>query len=73
MALDRVVADTGGDPLLAAQVYAAARLAIDCDTPAERAYLSMLAARLGLAEEVVAELERRAAELRGTAGPTGSA
>lgn len=73
MALDRVVADAGGDPLLAAQVYAAARLAIDCDTPAERGYLSMLAARLGLAEEVVAELERGAAELRGPAGPTGSA
>lgn len=73
LALDRVVAGAGGDPLLAAQVYAAARLAIDCDTPAERAYLSMLAARLGLAGDVVAELERRAAELRGPAGPAGSA
>lgn len=47
------------DPVLAAEVYAASLLAIDPDTPAEKAYLAMLAARLNLDPGVIRELESR--------------
>jgi uncharacterized membrane protein YebE (DUF533 family) len=47
-------------PEMAAEIYAAALLAIEVDTPAERAWLAMLAARLGLPEPLVAHLEARA-------------
>ena len=45
---------------IAAEIYAAALLGIEVDTPAERAWLAMLAARLGLPEPLVAHLEARA-------------
>jgi uncharacterized membrane protein YebE (DUF533 family) len=52
-------------PAVALEIYAASRLAIDADTPAERAYLELLAARLGLpaglAEAVHAQLGGEAA------------
>ncbi len=64
--LDKVVASARG-PESAAEIYAASRLAIDPDHPAERAYLQMLAARLdldaGLVEEI--ELAVRDAEMAG--------
>ncbi len=44
------------DRQAAAQVYAASLLAISVDTPAERAYLRDLAAKLGLDDQVVASL-----------------
>jgi uncharacterized membrane protein YebE (DUF533 family) len=44
-------------PDLARQVYAASRMAIDVDSPAERNYLARLAGRLGLTEDQVAALE----------------
>ncbi len=44
------------DPQSAAQVYAATLLAISVDTPAERAYLRDLSAKLGLDDQVVASL-----------------
>lgn len=47
-------------PEMAAEIYAAALLAIEVDTPAERAWLAMLAARLDLAPPLVAQLEARA-------------
>lgn len=47
-------------PEMAAEIYAAALLAIEIDTPAERAWLAMLAARLDLAPPLVAQLEARA-------------
>ena len=47
-------------PAVAAEIYAAALLAIELDTPAERAWLSMLASRLGLDGSLVAQLEGRA-------------
>jgi uncharacterized membrane protein YebE (DUF533 family) len=47
-------------PAQAAEVYAASLLAIDVDTPAERAYLSLLAGRLALDDELVASLHREA-------------
>jgi uncharacterized membrane protein YebE (DUF533 family) len=40
-------------------VYSASLLAVTVDTPAERAYLSLLAARLGLDEAAVADCVRR--------------
>jgi uncharacterized membrane protein YebE (DUF533 family) len=47
-------------PEVAAEVYAASLLAIDPDHPAEKAYLQMLAARLGLDDALVAEIHRTA-------------
>jgi len=47
-------------PEMAAEIYAAALLAIEIDTPAERAWLAMLAARLDLPVPLVAQLEARA-------------
>ena len=43
-------------PEIAAEIYTASLLAIDVDTPAERAYLGLLAARLGLPEGLVASI-----------------
>jgi uncharacterized membrane protein YebE (DUF533 family) len=44
---------------LAAEVYAASLIAINPDTPAEKAYLAMLAARLNLDPGLVREIELR--------------
>ncbi|MES0884685.1 tellurite resistance TerB family protein [Roseibium sp. SCP14] len=64
--LDKVVA-FATCPETAAEIYAASRLAIDPDHPAEKAYLQMLAARLeldpGLVDEI--ELAVREAEMAG--------
>lgn len=46
-------------PECAAELYTASLLAIDVDHPAENAYLKMLAARLKLPPELVAELHRQ--------------
>jgi uncharacterized membrane protein YebE (DUF533 family) len=59
--IDAVVA-AARDPAVAAEVYAASRLVIAEASPAERAYLSLLAARLGLEPALAAELDRTAAE-----------
>lgn len=45
-----------------AELYLAARLAIDPDEPAERAYLDALASRLGLPPDLRARLDRAPAE-----------
>ena len=47
-------------PEVATEVYAASLLAIDPDHPAEKAYLQMLAARLGLDEALVKEIHKTA-------------
>ena len=62
MSIDDLVmaADT---PEAAIEVYTASVLAIDSDHPAERAYLDMLAARLGLPIELTAEIRRTAEEV----------
>jgi uncharacterized membrane protein YebE (DUF533 family) len=57
--LDGIV-KAAGRPEVATEVYAASLLAIDPDHPAEKAYLQMLAARLGLAEDLVQEIHRTA-------------
>ncbi|WP_428651587.1 tellurite resistance TerB family protein [Roseibium sp.] len=64
--LDKVVA-SATSPETAAEIYAASRLAIDPDHPAEKAYLQMLAARLGLDAGLVEEIELavREAEMAG--------
>jgi uncharacterized membrane protein YebE (DUF533 family) len=62
--LDGLVARAGRDPVVAGQIYAASLCAIDVDTPAERGYLEMLSARLGLDETMTADIARRVADLR---------
>lgn len=57
--LDGIVREAR-QPEVATEVYAASLLAIDPDHPAERAYLQMLAARLGLDEGLVKEIHRTA-------------
>jgi uncharacterized membrane protein YebE (DUF533 family) len=47
-------------PEHAAEIYAASLVAIEADTPAEKAYLQMLAARLELAPDLVAEIHAAA-------------
>lgn len=47
-------------PEVATEVYAASLLAIDPDHPAEKAYLQMLAARLGLADDLVQQIHSTA-------------
>jgi len=54
------VAAAATSPERAAELYAAALLAIDVDTPAERGWLGMLAARLGLPDELIAALHAEA-------------
>ena len=56
--LDGLLAAVDG-PSMAAQVYAASLLAIEVDTPAERMYLQLLAARLGLDAATVASLHEQ--------------
>jgi uncharacterized membrane protein YebE (DUF533 family) len=64
--LDKVVA-SASCPETAAEIYAASRIAISPDHPAEKAYLQMLAARLGLEAGLVDEIELavREAEMAG--------
>ena len=57
--LDGLVRSASG-PEVGAEIYAASLLAIDPDHPAEKAYLQMLAARLGLAGGLVEEIHRKA-------------
>ncbi len=47
-------------PEHAAEIYAASLVAIEADTPAEKAYLAMLAARLELPDDLVAEIHAAA-------------
>ena len=46
-----------------AEIYAASLLVVDEDAPAEKGYLAMLAARLGLEPALVAHLHAKAAQL----------
>ncbi|MEE4238280.1 MAG: tellurite resistance TerB family protein [Anderseniella sp.] len=55
--IDAIVS-LAGNTEEAVEIYAASCLAIDPDDPAEQAYLSMLAARLKLAPELKAGIER---------------
>ena len=59
--IERVVRH-GTDDTAKAEIYAASLLAMDPDTPAERAWLDLLAARLGLDRALALEIERTTAE-----------
>jgi uncharacterized membrane protein YebE (DUF533 family) len=50
-------------PQLASEIYAASRLVIAESSPAESGYLQLLAARLGLAPALTAELDRAAIDV----------
>ncbi|SIQ57601.1 MULTISPECIES: DUF533 domain-containing protein [unclassified Bosea (in: a-proteobacteria)] len=52
--------EAAASPELATQIYAAARLAIDPDTPAEKDFLAGLAGALGLDVELVANIDAAA-------------
>jgi uncharacterized membrane protein YebE (DUF533 family) len=52
------VVASASTPQRALEIYTASRLAIEPDSPAERGYLALLAARLGLDDGLVAEIER---------------
>lgn len=56
--MDAIV-NSATSPEIAAEIYTASLLAVDVDTPAEKGYLAMLAARLRLPSELVLELERQ--------------
>lgn len=59
--IERVVRQAT-DETSKAEIYAASLLAMDPDTPAERAWLDLLAARLGLDRALAAEIERTTAD-----------
>jgi uncharacterized membrane protein YebE (DUF533 family) len=61
------VAEAASTPERAAEIYAASLLAIDADGAAERGYLAMLAARLGLPDDLVAHLHASVDEASETA------
>jgi uncharacterized membrane protein YebE (DUF533 family) len=54
---EALVAAAKGNPQLAAQLYAASLLAIEVDSPAERAYLENFAKSMGLVPQAVTNLE----------------
>lgn len=56
--MDAIV-NSATSPEVAAEIYAASLLAVEVDSAAEKAYLGMLAARLGLPAQLVVELERQ--------------
>jgi uncharacterized membrane protein YebE (DUF533 family) len=56
--MDAIV-NSAASPEMAAEIYVASLLAVDVDTAAEQSYLAMLAARLNLAPDLVAELHRQ--------------
>lgn len=51
------IVNSATSPEIAAEIYIASLLAVDVDTAEEKAYLAMLAARMGLPSALVAELE----------------
>lgn len=57
------IAGLARTPQEAAEIYAASLLVVNAEGAAEKGYLAMLAARLGLDAELVAHLHARAAQL----------
>ncbi len=57
------IAALAAGPEEAAEIYAAALLVVDPDAPAEKAWMALLAARLGLDPGLVQHLHARAADL----------
>lgn len=67
--IEEVVA-SAHTPAQAVEIYTASRLATGADSRAERGYLALLAARLGLEAELVASIEREIAATAPTAPPS---
>jgi uncharacterized membrane protein YebE (DUF533 family) len=63
--MDSII-NSASSPEVAAEIYVASMLAIDVDTAAEKSYLAMLAARLGIPPELAAELRRQVEAQSGT-------
>ncbi|WP_279481160.1 tellurite resistance TerB family protein [Aureimonas sp. SK2] len=63
LSIDQIV-EQARDRETAIEVYTASVLAIDADHPAERAYLDLLAARLDLPADLLAEIRRAADEVQ---------
>ncbi len=59
------IADLAHSPEEAAAIYTASALVVDRDAPAEKGYLSMLAARLRLDKDLVAHLDATVASAAG--------
>jgi uncharacterized membrane protein YebE (DUF533 family) len=57
METEMLIAAAKGHPNLSAELYAASLMAIEVDTPAEKAYLANLASGLGLTPEVTRRIE----------------
>ncbi len=55
-------------PEVAAEIYTASLLAVQVDSPGERAYLAMLAARLRLPDELVTTIHDQVDQQRVAAG-----
>ncbi len=55
---EKLISGAKGQPELGAQIYAASLMAIEVDTPAEKAYLGQLASGLGLTLEVTRRIEQ---------------
>ena len=55
---EQLISAAGSQPELAAQLYAASLMAIEVDTPAEKAYLGELASGLGLTPAVILRIEQ---------------
>ena len=56
--LDRLTAAAAGKPELGAQLYAASLMAIEVDTPGEKAYMQNLADGVGLSPEIAARIKQ---------------
>jgi uncharacterized membrane protein YebE (DUF533 family) len=56
--MDAIV-NSATSPEIAAEIYTVSLLAVEVDSAAEKAYLAMLAARLGLPAQLVIEIERQ--------------
>ena len=63
--MDSII-NSASSPEVAAEIYVASMLAIDVDTAAEKSYLAMLAARLGIPPELATELRRQVEAQSGT-------
>lgn len=57
METETLIASAQGKPELAAQIYGATLMAIEVDTPSERAYLDQLATGMGLSPQVTGRIQ----------------
>ena len=57
MRTDHLIAAVGGQPEIAAEIYAASLMAIEVDTPAEKMYLNQLASGLRLDPQITRRIE----------------